>query len=175
VVAFPTETYYGLGVQALDEAALGRLLRVKAREPKKPIPLLVADRAMLERVARVPAPAEPLIERFWPGPLTLVLPAVPGLPAQLCNDLGEVGVRISSHPLARGLVERLGAPLTATSANAAGGEPARTAARVREQLGDVAVLDGGETPGGPPSTVVRFEQGRPVVLRQGAVQVPWPR
>ena len=175
VVAFPTETYYGLGVPALDAAAVDRLVRMKARDPDKPIPVLVADRTMLERIARVPPEAEPWIQRYWPGPLTLVLPAAAGLPPPLCSAAGEIGVRISSHPLARELVERLGAPITATSANRAGEPPARTAAQVRAAFSDRLVLDGGETAGGPPSTVVRIYQGRAIVLRQGAVQIPWPR
>jgi L-threonylcarbamoyladenylate synthase len=172
IVAFPTETYYALGASALDPAAVERVMRAKGREPDKPIAVIVADRAMLERVARVPAEAEPLL-KHWPGPLVLVLPAVPGLPEPLLSARGEIGLRISSHPLARDLVTAVGAPLTATSANRAGEPPPRTAAGVREALGDVAVLDGGATPGGPPSTVIGFERGRPVIIRQGAF--PWPR
>ena len=172
VVAFPTETYYGLAVPALDGGAVARLCALKGRDPGQAIPVLVDSVAMLERlVVAVPAPARALIDRHWPGPLTLVLPARPGVPAPLVSDRG-VGARVSSHPAATALVTACGAPLTATSANLTGQAPARTAAEVRAALGDaVHVLDGGTTTGGPPSTVVCFEGERVVVLRAGAVKL----
>ena len=175
IVAFPTETYYGLGAAALHAGAIDRLVALKGRETGRPFPVLVADRAMLDRIARVPEEAEELLRRYWPGPLTVALPAMPGLPAPLVSDTGEVGARISSHPLAQQLVARLGAPITATSANRAGERPACNASEVGAGLPGVSVLDGGPTPGGAPSTVVRFERGRLIVLRQGALRVSWPR
>ncbi len=155
-----------------DACALAAL---KGRGPKRPFPVLVADRAMLDGIARVGPEAEELMRRCWPGALTLVLPARPGLPPPLLNAEGEVGVRMSSHPTAQALVRAFGAPITATSANRAGRPPALDGAEVESALPGVAVLDGGRAPGGPPSTVARFEGGRLVVLRQGALRLPWPR
>jgi L-threonylcarbamoyladenylate synthase len=148
---------------------------LKGREPGRPFPVLVADRAMLEGFAVVSAEAEALMRAHWPGALTLVLPARPGLPGPLLNDAGEVGVRLSAHAAARRLVEAFAAPITATSANPSGCPAARDADEVRAALPGVAVLDDGPAGGAPPSTVVRFDGGRLVVLRQGALHVPWPR
>jgi len=129
VIVFPTETFYGLGADALNPAAIDKILLLKGRNPDSPIPLIVAERAMLEAVVREFSPiAQRLADRFWPGPLTLVLPAKERLPAPLLNRDGGVGVRISSHPLARRLSWELGRPITATSANLSGRAPARTIA-----------------------------------------------
>jgi len=170
VVAFPTETFYGLAVPALDPEAVGRLCALKGRDPSQAIPVLVDSVEMLERlVVEVPSAARALIARHWPGPLTLVLPARPEVPAPLVSAQG-VGARISSHATATALVSASGAPLTATSANRTGQPPARTAAEVRAAFGDALwVLDGGTTAGGPPSTVACFEGDRVVVLRAGAI------
>jgi len=173
VVAFPTETYYGLAVDALDEAALARLFAVKGRAADKASALLVADRAMIDALcAFVPPKAEQLMAAFWPGPLTLVLPARPGLPAAIV-DAGYVALRISPHPVAHALVAAFGRPITATSANLAGAAPARTADEVRAGLlpQSLFVLDGGPTPGGPPSTLVRVTQAGSQVLRRGAIDI----
>jgi L-threonylcarbamoyladenylate synthase len=171
VVAFPTESTYGLGVDALDAAALARLFAIKGREAGKPPPLLVADRAMVDQLAaRVPERARALMARFWPGPLTLVLPARAELPEALVLD-GGVGLRVSPHAIAAALVTAFGRPVTATSANLAGEPPAVTAEAVRAVFGSaVHVLDGGRAPGAPPSTVVRVsDDGTLTVLRAGAI------
>jgi L-threonylcarbamoyladenylate synthase len=172
VVAFPTETYYGLAVDALAPAALDALMALKGRAADKVVALIVADRAMVDLVcADVPAAAEALMAAHWPGPLTLALPARPGLPAALVAD-GYVAMRASPHPLARALVAALGRPITATSANRAGEPPARTAAEVRDAFPEgCVVLDGGQTPGGPPSTLVRVRGQALEVLRRGAIDV----
>lgn len=173
IVAFPTETYYGLAVDALDVAALARLFALKGRGAEKASALLVADLAMLaELCAEVPAGARALADTHWPGPLTLALPARPGLPAAIVSD-GCVAARVSSHPMAAALVAAFGRPLTATSANPAGAPPARTAADVAAGFPAAALhlLDGGQTPGGAPSTLVRLRGGKVEVLRQGAVTV----
>ena len=129
IVAFPTESSYGLGVDALSSHALERLFALKRREPGKPPPILISDDRMLELlVAHVPPRARELMARFWPGPLTLVLPARPGLPASLVSD-GGVGVRRSPHPLADALVAAFGGPVTATSANLSGRPAALAHAR----------------------------------------------
>jgi L-threonylcarbamoyladenylate synthase len=173
IVAFPTETYYGLAVDALDGEALARLFALKGRGDEKATALLVANLAMLaELCAEVPARARELAAAHWPGPLTLALPARPGLPAAIVSE-GCVAARVSSHPVAAALVAAFGRPLTATSANPAGAPPVRTAAEVAAHFPGAALhlLDGGETPGGPPSTLVRLRGGKVEVLRPGAVEI----
>jgi L-threonylcarbamoyladenylate synthase len=171
VVAFPTESSYGLAVDALDERALARLVAVKGRPEGKPPPILIDGAAMLERlVDELPAAAVPLIERHWPGALTLVLPGRADLPATIAGD-GFVGVRISSHPVATALVSAFGGPITATSANRSGEPPALTAAGAALQGVDL-VLDGGPAAGALPSTVARVPlDGTIEVLRPGPVDL----
>jgi len=170
VVGFPTETFYGLGVDALDRAALDRLRALKGRGAEKAISVLVTE-AMLERVVtEVPPRARALIAAHWPGPLTLAMPARPGLPEGLVMD-GCVAVRWSPHPLAQRLVEGLGRPITATSANPAGAPPPTTADGVRAYFPGCLVVDGGDTPGGKPSTLVRVRGDVVEVLREGAIAI----
>jgi L-threonylcarbamoyladenylate synthase len=177
VVAYPTETYYGLGVDALDERALERLMQLKGRGADKALSVIVSGPAMLAGLcSEVPALAQRLMADHWPGPLTLVLPARPALPGPLVAD-GGVAVRQSPHPLAAALVAALGRPITATSANPAGQPAARTPAEVRAGFpaavaaGQLFVCEGGETVGGPPSTLVRVRDGQLEVLRRGAVVI----
>jgi L-threonylcarbamoyladenylate synthase len=172
LVAFPTETFYGLGAHALQERAVARVFRAKGRPADKPLLVLVASLAMVEQVARqVPDRARRLMARHWPGPLTLVLPARAELPAALTAGTGTIGVRLSGHPVARALVHAVGAPVTAPSANLHDGAPPRTAADVLRAVGERIdlVLDGGPTPGGPPSTVLDVTAVPPALLRPGAV------
>jgi L-threonylcarbamoyladenylate synthase len=168
VVAYPTETLYGLAVHARQPHAVERLLALKGRASSQAIALLVADAAMLAGlVARLPAAAERLIARYWPGPLTLVLPAAPGLAPALCGPGGGVGVRVSSDPVASALVRAVGAPITATSANASGAPPATTAAEAA-LAGVTFCLDGGARRAAP-STVVELLGEQPRILRAGAI------
>ena len=171
VIAYPTETYYGLGALASDGRAVERLLRAKERPDGKPLPLLGADAEQLERVALFSPLARRLADRFWPGPLTLVLPARPGLHAAITGGAGTVGVRITSGEVAAALATAAGGALVATSANPSGSPPPTTAAGIdpglRARLD--GVLDGGPTPGGAPSTVVAVLDGRLTLLRAGAV------
>ncbi len=171
LVVYPTETLYGLGADATNRDALAALVRLKGRPAGKPIGVLVAGREMLGAlVAQVDRAAAALIERFWPGPLTLVLPALPSVPAELTGGTGTVGVRQSSHPIAARLVELLGAPVTCPSANPAGAEPPTTVGRARSYFGDAVsvYVDGGPVPGGGGSTVFTLV-GEPRVLRRGPV------
>ena len=171
IVAFPTESSYGLAVDALDAAALERLWALKQRPADKVVALIVADRAMAVSLCReVPAAAEPLMAAHWPGPLTLALPARRGLPAALVSD-GCVAMRCSSHLVARALAAGLGRPITATSANRAGGAPAHTADEVRAIFPTgCLVLDAGPAAGGAPSTLARVrDDGRIELLRAGPV------
>lgn len=175
IVAYPTETFYGLGALARDAGAVERLALAKGRPDGKPLPLVAADRAQVDEVAEVDALAARLAEAFWPGPLTLVLPARPGLPALVGAGTGTVGVRVPGSEIARALALAAGGAIVATSANASGEPPvARTedlSAPLRARLD--GVLDGGPTPGGLPSTVVAVERGALRLVRHGAV--PFPR
>ena len=172
LVAFPTETFYGLGVAANDPVALRRVFAVKGRSASKPLLVLVDSIAMAERLAAEVTPrARELMARYWPGPLTLVLRARPDLAPMLTAGTGTIGVRMSSHPVAHGLVRTLGAPVTAPSANPEDGAPPTSAAQVLEAFGGAIdlILDGGPTTGGPASTVVDVTTAAARVLRAGAV------
>jgi L-threonylcarbamoyladenylate synthase len=172
VVAYPTETFYGLGVNALDELALVRLRQMKGREAGKPISVLINGVEMLDRLCKsIPPLARRLMASYWPGPLTLVLPARRELPRPLISE-GCVAVRASSHPTAGALVAAFGGPITATSANPAGEAPATTPETVEEMFeGRCRVIHGGVTIGGAPSTVARVRSGRLEILRQGALRI----
>lgn len=171
VVVYPTETLYGLGVDATDEIALRNLVSLKGREEGKPISVLVSDRAMLERVAgAIPAAAEVLMRRFWPGPLTLALPARDDVSPLLTGGGTTIGVRCSSDALAAALVAGLGRPVTTPSANPAGAIPPRTLAQARAYFGDAVdtYVDGGTLPGGVGSTVVELIPELRII-REGAI------
>ena len=172
LVAFPTETFYGLGAAATDADAVRRVFRVKGRAESKPLIVLVDSIAMAEGLAgEVTARARALMIRHWPGALTLVLRARTDLPRELTGGTDTIGVRLSPHPVARALVRALGAPVTAPSANREGAPPPTTAAEVLREFDGVVdlVLDGGVTAGGPASSVVDVTVEPPRVLRQGAV------
>ena len=172
VIVFPTETLYGLGADALNPAAVEKVFQLKGRNPDTPIPIIVADRAMLKGVVEnIPPVAQTLMEQFWPGPLTLVLAAAPGTPKQLLNQTGGVGVRISSQPMATQLARQLGRPLTATSANPSGQQAASTIEQAQNYFaGDVEVfLDGGKLPSKIGSSVVEVIDGRIKIIREGEI------
>jgi L-threonylcarbamoyladenylate synthase len=176
LVAYPTETFYGIGACIDRPDALARLWALKEREGGGALPLLVPGPADLASLAAPGALDGSVFARlaahFWPGPLTLVVDARPGLDARLVGPDGGVAARVSSHPLAAELVGRLARPLTSTSANWHGLPPARSTDQIRG-TGLAAVLDfvleGGQTAGGPASTLVRLGDGRVRVLRDGAV------
>jgi len=172
VIVFPTETIYGLGADALHEEAVVQVSALKGRDAKNPIALIIADLDMLkEVVVDSPPIAERLMSVFWPGPLTLVLPARKGLSPLLCNPDGGVGVRVSSHPIASALVKRLGRPLTATSANPSDAEPARTIAQAQTYFANRLriFIDAGELKGQKGSTVVECHGDRYKVIREGEI------
>lgn len=172
VIVFPTETLYGLGADALNSQAVEQVFQLKGRDRVNPIPVLVADREMLHAVvANVPEAAQKLIRRFWPGPLTLVLPARKDIPKPLCNASGGVGVRISSQAIATRLVNALGRPLTATSANPSGKEPARTVQEAKTYFGDQieVFVDGGKLTAKTGSTVVEVMGDSIKIIRQGEI------
>ncbi|MBW7920094.1 MAG: threonylcarbamoyl-AMP synthase [Anaerolineales bacterium] len=168
LVVFPTDTVYGLGSLAFDQAAIESIYAVKGRPLEKAIPILIADAADLDRLARaVTDLARRLASRFWPGPLTLVLPKRADLPAAV-SAADTVGVRVPDHAAARALLRAAG-PMAVTSANLSGRSSPRSAEEAASQLGGRVplVLDGGETPGGVPSTVVDVSGSIPVILREG--------
>lgn len=174
VIVFPTETFYGLGADAFDKAALGRVILLKGRNPENPIPIIVADKEMLMEVVKdIPPTAQRLMDRFWPGPLTVILPAKNNVPAPLQNRDGGVGVRISSHPFATRLARELARPLTATSANPSGKEPARTIGEAISYFSEKLeiFLDGGRLEGKRGSTVVEIVQGKLRIIREGEISL----
>ncbi|MEK7848524.1 MAG: L-threonylcarbamoyladenylate synthase [Chloroflexota bacterium] len=171
VGAFPTDTVYGLGCSPLLPGAVERVFRLKRRPPTQPLPLLLADREQIEMaVASVPPLATKLMDAFWPGGLTLVLPRSPRIPETVSAGGRGVGVRLPDHPLPRALARGLGTPIVGTSANICGQPSPRTAAEVRGQLGEGVdfIIDGGPCPGGVESTVVDLT-GEPRLLREGAI------
>lgn len=172
LVAFPTETVYGLGANALDARAVARIFAVKRRPADNPLIVHVAGEHALAGVASDVTPlARALAAEFWPGPLTLVVAAAPGLPAAVTGGLGSVAVRVPNHPVALALLDAAGVPVAAPSANRSGRPSATTAAHVHDDFGDQLdfVLDAGPCELGVESTVVDARGDRPVVLREGAV------
>ena len=177
LVAFPTESFYGLGADALDPAAIARVFEVKGRPDRKPLLVLVDGIDMVTELAAViPDGARALMARHWPGALTLVLRASARVPAGLTGGTGTVGVRLPGHAVARALVVAAARPITAPSANPSAGPPPRTAADVRGYFdGRVElILDGGTTAGGVGSTVADCTVWPPRILRQGPVIVEAP-
>lgn len=172
IVAFPTETSYGLAVDPFNPLALAALFALKKRSPDKPVLTVISACSQLPLLAsEVPNLCAPLIQAFWPGPLTLIMPARPELPPLLTGGTGTVGVRLSSHPLACRLAAAMGGPITATSANLAGAPPCVSATAVRDAFPrhlDV-ILDGGPTAGGLPSTVLVCGPDGVQLVREGAV------
>ena len=172
LVAFPTDTVYGVGAPVFDAASVAAVYVAKERPPEKAIPVLIADEADLPHIAdAVPESARALIARFWPGALTLVLPKRPDVPEIVSSD-ATVAVRIPDLDVTRALL-RLTGPLATTSANRSGRPSPITAAQVMAQLGSriAAVMDGGVCPGGVPSTVVDCVASPPRVLREGGIRV----
>jgi L-threonylcarbamoyladenylate synthase len=170
LVAFPTDTVYGLGALAFNSEAIDQLYLVKGRDTAKAIAVLLGDISALGQVTASIGPlAERLAECFWPGPLTLVVSRHPDLPANL-SPLPTIGVRMPDHPVALELLNHTG-PMAVTSANLSGASNAITAQQVFDQLhGRIPlILDGSATPGGRPSTVVDCTGDRLVILRKGPV------
>jgi L-threonylcarbamoyladenylate synthase len=173
VIAFPTETFYGLGVCPFDARAVRRIFDLKGRAFKDaPILVLIRSRADLAAlVSEITPAAERLMEACWPGPLTLVFHAAEAVPSVLTAGTGTIGVRLPAHPDVQRLLEAVGGPLTGTSANYSGRPPATTAEEVERVfgVGVDAILNGGATPGGLPSTVVDTTVSPPRVIREGRV------
>ncbi|MGC9017404.1 MAG: L-threonylcarbamoyladenylate synthase [Caldimicrobium sp.] len=171
VGAIPTETFYGLAANPFSEEALNRLFYLKRRPSDKPILLLLGRLEDLSKVcARVPSLALKLIKAFWPGPLTLVLPAKKDLSPLLTAGTKTIGVRLSSCELTRRIAKAFGGPITGTSANLSGNPPCRTAEEVLQQIPEIDfVVDSGETKGDKPSTVIEVLDKEVKLIREGAI------
>jgi L-threonylcarbamoyladenylate synthase len=172
IAAVPTDTLYGLAVDPFSAPAVERIFAVKGRAADQPLPLVAADLAQITaRLGEMPRDAARLAKRFWPGPLTLLLPAplalAPGVPA----GTGRVGIRVPAHDVIRALCRAAGTMLTATSANRSGQPPTDDPDVVAQTLGEAidVLLDAGRTPGGPPSTIVDAAGGEARLVRAGAI------
>jgi L-threonylcarbamoyladenylate synthase len=175
VVAYPTDTFYGLAVDPRIDVAVGKLFDIKGRDARMAVPLIAADLHQAEEVGRFGAVERHLADAFWPGPLTLVVPATSAVtPAALAGG-ATVAVRVPAHPVARALAQAFGFCITATSANLSGAPPSASASAVRASLANRVdlLLDAGDAPGGPPSTIVTLDGTRPILIRAGAIA--WDR
>jgi L-threonylcarbamoyladenylate synthase len=176
IVAFPTETFYGLAVDPRSAAAVAKVYDLKRRGPDQPLPLIASDIDQIaDHVGTLTPLAARIASRGWPGPLTLIIPASPHLCDAVHLSTGKVAVRVPADAVARALAARVGHAITSTSANISGDPPAATAEQVLASFGtgiDV-LIDTGHTPGGRPSTIVDATGDVPVLVRAGAI--PWDR
>lgn len=172
LVAFPTETVYGIGADGTNSAAIRRIYEAKGRPDSKPILVLVSDRRDLDRLVRcIPGRVQALMDTCWPGPLTLVFPALESVPRELLGQGTTIGVRHSGAAIAGALCRAVGGPVTAPSANRSGEPDPLTAEDVAAQLGGRVdlILDGGRSPADRPSTVVDVSTGTPRLIRAGCI------
>ena len=170
IIAYPTESFYALGVMVTDKKALENLFVLKKRPIEKPLPMIVGDMAALASVVKtVPDRAADLMDRYWPGPLTIVFEAAGNMSALLTAGSGKVAVRIPGQSAALDLARAAGFPITATSANVSAEPPADTPDMVLKYFGDKIdlIIDAGRTPGGKPSTIVDVTADPVKVLREG--------
>jgi L-threonylcarbamoyladenylate synthase len=172
IIAYPTETFYGLGADATNEKAIEKIFAVKGRNFKNPVSLIIGQADdVYPFVQHVPETAQKLMAAFWPGALTIVFSATDKISPLLTAGSGKIGLRVSSHPGARKIVQKLKRPLTATSANLTGAPECTRAIEVAEQIGDKidAIIDLGNTPGTKASTIIDITCTPPVILRKGAI------
>jgi len=172
VIGFPTDTSYGLGADPFSERAVRRIFEIKGRPETKPILLLVNSIEMATHIAHLSDKAQELAQRFWPGPLTMILPARDSVPSLLTAGTGTIGIRWPSAEFAERLIARFGRPITATSANRSGLPSTVTASEVCQQLGDdlELVVDGGRLPSRSGSTLLDLTSVPPRILREGPIQ-----
>ncbi len=174
VIVYPTDTFYGLGADPRNAAAIRKLFAIKARQQNQPILLLIKDAGQVRNwAAEIPAKAEELMRQHWPGPLTLVFKAKEHVLPELSAGTGTIGLRVPGSALTMQLLAFLGTALTGTSANTSGGPSPRTAEEAMEAVGSAVdlIVDGGMTAGGKPSTVVDLSAGLPRVVREGAIKL----
>ncbi|MBN1363764.1 MAG: threonylcarbamoyl-AMP synthase [Syntrophaceae bacterium] len=172
IIAYPTETFYGLGADATNEKAIQKIFAIKGRDFQNPISLIIGrPEEIYPFVKNVPETAKKLMDSFWPGALTIVFSASDKISPLLTAGSGKIGLRVSSHPLAGKIAQKIKVPLTATSANLSGMPECSRAAEVIKQIGDKidAIIDWGQTRGGKASTVIDVTCKPPVILREGAI------
>ena len=175
VIAYPTDTFYGLGADITNQSAVERLYSIKKRMPEKPILVLISDIMMLRPLIAngyLSQTAERLTDRFWPGPLTLVFNASDSVPPVLTAYTGKIGIRLPDNELCKLLIDKLEHPMTATSANISGENNIDNPSDVEKSIGDKidALIDGGLTKGGYASTIVDVTGEEPVFIREGIIQ-----
>lgn len=172
IIAYPTETYYGLGAKFDIEASLSRLFELKGRPSEKAVPLIVGEvKGLFTLVETVSETATALIDKYWPGPLTVLFPARRGL-SEYITSRGKVAVRMPGESFALHLARVAGFPITATSANPADAPPPIDIETVIKYFPEIdLIIDGGRTPGGPPSTIIDVEGNSVRVIREGAIKV----
>ena len=172
LIAFPTDTFYALGVDGLNAKAVESVFEAKGRNPGTPVPLLVSNREMAESICTgFPKPLQKLADHFWPGALTIVLPASDVVPALVSANTGTVGVRVPNHDLARKIIALAGVPVTGTSCNLTGGKPVKDAISVEQIFGDTIAgcVDAPCGTSTAPSTVVSYVDNEIIPLRIGAI------
>jgi L-threonylcarbamoyladenylate synthase len=172
VITYPTETFYGLGVNCFLQKAVQRIYRLKKRQPSKPLSVLVSDMGMVRNLSvEVPALFWELAEQFWPGPLTMVLKASSALPSEMLGPGNSVGIRLPGVSWLQDLITETDFPITATSANISGEKEIEDPLRIKDVFSGKVdlIVDGGKTEGIQPSTVVDLSSSRPEILREGAV------
>lgn len=172
VIAFPTDTVYGIGASLEHPEALRRIYDLKGRSPDKPLPILIARVEMLDQLSPdVDERLADLAEQFWPGALTIVVPAADHLPAEVKAPDNTIGVRLPNHSIPLSIAERAGGAIATTSANLSGQDSAHAASEIRDAFGSTIdiILDGGFSPQANSSTVIRVVDGEIVVLREGVI------
>lgn len=172
VAAIPTDTLYALAADAFSSVAVSRVFAIKGRAAHRALPLVAADTAQVLRwFGALPPLAARLAEKFWPGPLTLLLRAPAALPKEVTGGLASVGIRVPAHPVTAALCRACGVPLTATSANVSGRPATYDPDEVAKWLGDSIdlLVDAGRAPGGPPSTIIDVTAAEPQLVRRGAI------
>lgn len=174
VIAYPTDTFYGLGVDIYNRDAIERVYSIKNRRSDKPIIILISDKKMLYPLIAngyMPLLAEKLADKFWPGPLTMVFNASDSVPQILTANTGKIGIRLPDNELCRLVIDKLEHPITATSANISGEGSIDNPSDLEKSLGDMidVLIDGGRTEGGRTSTVVDVTNVQPVVIREGVI------
>lgn len=173
ICAYPTETFYGLGVDVTNEQAIRRLFDVKRRDYSNPVAVIVSDQSMLATiVSEVPDKALVLMDVFWPGPLTILFHTNHKISKQLTTNTGKIGIRVSSHPVANALVKKLGRPLTTTSANLSGFPPSSKISHLKSYFQDKIdlMIDCGNLAPSRGSTVVDVTEDKLTIIREGMIR-----
>jgi len=172
VIAFPTETVYGLGVIYDSKEAYDELVKVKRRPPTKPFTLMLAEKEDVPKFAQLNKESKAIVDKLMPGQLTMITKAQPGLPVWCVSDIGNIGIRIADYDLIRDLIRKTGKPLLVPSANKSGEQPGTTAEEVVSAFGDeIAAVVDGKTVSNMPSTIVLVEEKYTEIFREGAIKI----